>query len=194
MSEPPAAPQPTERDRENERRRQAIALRQNAEHDEAVALALAALGPGWTPWMKISLIPADHRQTGDDRPVATIYKVYRGAARTSENALFLRRMPDGRVLTSDRYEPLFGDLLEEKHPTRTVEVRGRQAPVSRYEVVWSALELYHPRSAEQLAAQRQTREQKKAERQEKRWREENPLLAFLERIQREQAEGEGQQR
>jgi hypothetical protein len=63
-------------------------------------------------------------------------------------------MPGGQVLTADRYEPLFGELLTEKHPTRTVEVRGQQVPVGTYELCWSALELYSPMSAEQLAVAR----------------------------------------
>lgn len=165
--------QPTAQDLANAATRQAIADRQNDEYAEAQRLALAALGPGWTPWMKLVLIDADHRRTGNITPVATVFKVYRGEERLTERSVFLRRMPEGQVLRADSYEPLFGELLEEKHPTKTLEVKGQQVPVGRYELCWSALEQYHPRSAESLAAAREKREEKAVERQA----EENPLFA-----------------
>ncbi len=174
--------QPTEQDRNNARVRQEIAQRQADEYGEAQRLALAVLGPGWTPWMKLSLIDSDHRHHGNTEPVATVYKVYHGTERLSENAVFLRRMPDGQVASTDSYEPLFGDLLQQKHPTRTVEIRGQRVPVNRYELCWSALELYHPKTAEELAQLRATRERRSQERQDKRWTEENPLLAWAERV------------
>src|SRR5262249_14602944 len=101
--------------------------------------------------------------------------------RLTENALFLRRRPDGHIETAANYEPLFGDLLRERHATRTVEVRGQQVPVGKYELCWSALERYEPRSAEQLAQLRATRERRRQERQDRRWADENPLLAWAER-------------
>ncbi len=57
--------------------------------------------------MKLTLIDSDHRQTGNIEPVATVYKVYRGEQRLTENSVFLRRMPDGQVLTADNYEAAF---------------------------------------------------------------------------------------
>ena len=170
--------EPTEQDRGNAALRRAVAERQNAAYGEAAALALGALGPGYTPWMRLDLIPADHRQTGDRTPVATVYKVFRGEARLTENSVFLRRMPDGSIRKAGGYEELFGDLLHEKHPTRTVEVRGERVPVGRYELVWGAQEQYHPRSAEALAKGRETRERNKAEKEERKWREDHPLLAW----------------
>lgn len=136
-------------------------------------MALEAIGPDWKPWMKLTLIDSDHRRTGNTEPIATAYKVYRGEKRLTENAVFLRRMPDGKVLHAARYEPLFGDLLHAPHPTRTLEVRGQQVPCPRYELCWSALELYEPRSAGQLAAARQKREQRAVEKEAR----ENPLFA-----------------
>jgi hypothetical protein len=153
-------PSPTPQDIENARRRQQIAARQAEEYAEAERLALAALGPGWIPWMKLSLIDSDHHRTGNTEPAATAYKLYRGESRLSQNSIYLRRLPDGRILHSPSYEPLFGDLLHEPHPTRTLDIRGKQAPCPRYHVCWSALELYEPRSAEQLAAARVKREQR----------------------------------
>jgi hypothetical protein len=171
--------QPSDTDIANAETRAAVAARQNEEYGQAVALALSALGPGYTPWMKLSLIPSDHRETGDNTPVATVFKVYRGEERLTENSVFLRRMPSGTIVKARRYEDLFGELLEEKYPTKTVEVRGERVPVGRYELVWGALETYHPRSAEELAAARARREEKAVERAA----EENPL--FSEQIRAE---------
>lgn len=171
------AERPTDLDRDNAERREEIAARQNAEYGEALALCMGALGPEWKPWMKISLIPADHRKTGDTTPVATVVKAYRGELKLTENSVFLRRMPDGSIGKADNYEALFGDLLQEKHPTMTVEVRGQHVAIGRWELVWGALETYHPRSAEQLASLRVSRERGKQERELARWLAENPLLA-----------------
>jgi hypothetical protein len=179
------APEPTAQDHENARRRQQIAARQAEEYAEAERLARQALGPGWTPWMRLALIDSDHRRTGNTAAAATVYKVCRGEERLTERSRYLRRMPDGRVLHADSYEPLFGDLLREKHPTRTVEVRGRQVPVGKYELCWSALECYEPKTAEELARLRATRERRRQERQEERWAAANPLLAWAERAGRD---------
>jgi len=168
---------PTPQDIENAHVRQQIAARQAEEYAEAERLAMMALGPGWTPWMKLSLIDSDHRRTGNTEPVATAYKVYRGKERLTANSVYLRRMPDGQVMHDDSYEPLFGELLHEKHPTRTVEVRGQQVPVGRYQLCWSALELYEPKSAEELAALRMTRERKAEERAVAQAIGANPLFA-----------------
>jgi hypothetical protein len=96
--------------------------------------------------------------------------------RLSESSVFLRRMPDGTIRKADRYETLFGELLEEKHPTRTVEVRGQQVPVGQWELCWQALELYRPQSAEALAKGRETRERNRVAREEAEHRASNPLF------------------
>jgi hypothetical protein len=166
--------------------RQAIAERQQAEYEEVQALALTALGPGWTPWMKLSLIDSDRGQGRGSPAVATAFKVYCGEARLTENSVYLRRMPDGQVLQADRYEPLFGDLLHEPHPTRRLEVKGQLVAAPRWTVCWSALERYQPRTAEQLAALRQTRQRKAAAREERKFAEENPLLYWAEQANREE--------
>ena len=173
----PAGAGPTPQDIENARLRRQIAARQCEEYQEAERLARQALGPGWTPWMKLSLIDSDHRQTGNTEPAATAFKVYRGDERLTEHSAYVRRMPDGRALHAGSYEPLFGELLREKHPTRTVEVRGRQVPVDRYELCWSALHLYEPKSAESLAALRRTRERRAEERAVAEAVRANPLFA-----------------
>src|SRR5262249_52028477 len=93
-------------------------------------------------------------------PVAVAYKVYRGDHKSTEHSVFVRRMPDGTVRHAGSYEPLFGDLLTETHPTRTLDVFGTTVPAPRYSLCWRALELYTPQSAEQRAAAREKRQQK----------------------------------
>jgi hypothetical protein len=184
-------PEPTEQDRENARRRREIAERQAEEYADAERIAREALGPGWSPWMKLSLIDSDHHRTGNTKPVATVFKVYRGEARLTENSVYLRLMPDGQVQQAPSYEPLFGELLQASHPTRTLEIRGQQVPCPRYSLCWSALERYEPLPAEKLAVLRTTRERKKAERAERRWAEAYPLLALAEKQQDTTPESEG---
>jgi hypothetical protein len=82
-------------------------------------------------------------------------------------------MPDGQIRQAQSYEPLFGELLHEPHPTRTIEVRGQQVRCPRYSLCWSALDLYEPRSAEQLATARVKREQRATEKEV----QANPLFA-----------------
>src|SRR5690349_21609905 len=101
-------PNPTSQDIQNARVRRKLADRQAEEYAKAERLATEALGPGWTPWMKLSLIDSDHHRTGTSEPVATAYKAYRGEQRLSENAVYLRRMPDGTIRQAASYEPLFG--------------------------------------------------------------------------------------
>jgi hypothetical protein len=170
-------PEPTDHDRRNAEVRQAIAERQAAEYAEALKLALGTLGPSWTPWMKLVLLDSDHRRTGDTTPAAVVYKVYRGEERLTENAVYLRRMPDGTVRKADRYEELFGELLDEPHPMRRLEVKGRLVPAPRWTLCWSALELYEPKSAEELARLRASRERGKEARADRSFAEEHPLLA-----------------
>jgi hypothetical protein len=181
------ASEPSERDRENARIRQEIASRQAEEYAAVERLALAALGPGWTPWMKLTLVDSDYHRSGKTEPVATVYKVYHGDDKRSANAVYLRRLPDGQIRQAGSYEPLFGELVHEKHPTRTLEMQGRQVPACRYSVLWSALERYQPLSAEALAAWRVSRERNRAERAEKEWAADHPLLAWAQRMQSEEA-------
>ena len=178
--------QPTDQDRKNARIRQEIAARQAQGYAEAERLALAALGPGWTPWMKLLVVDSDYHHTGNFEPVVTVYKVYQGEQRLTENAVYLRRMPDGLILQSRDYESLLGELLQEPHPTRRFTFRGQQVPYPRYSLCWSPLERYQPKTAEQLAALRASRERNKAERADNQWAADHPLLAWAEAIQREE--------
>lgn len=93
--------------------------------------------------------------------------------------MFVRRMPDGTVQAATCYEPLFGELLTAPHPTRTFENRGQTVAAPRWSLCWSALELYEPKSAEQLAAAREKREAKAVEKEAA----DSPLFADLIRAE-----------
>jgi hypothetical protein len=125
-----------------------------------------------------------------ERPAAaaTVYTVKNAAG---EQRHFT--VEGSRVVEHASHEVGFGPMLLEPHPTRTIELRGQQVLPHRYSLCWAPYELYHPRTAELLAALRATRERKKAEREEQRSREENPLLAWAEAVKARQtpAEEEG---
>jgi hypothetical protein len=183
--------QPTEQDRRNAEIRAEIAAKQNAEYAEAEMLALGKLGPGYTPWMKLVLLDSNYHRNANTEPAAVVFKVYRGEEQLTENSVYLRKMPDGQVLVADSYEPLFGNLLSENHPTRRLEIKGQMVPAPRWTLCWSALERYVPKTAVVLAALRASRERGKAEREQRKFEEENPLLAWSERQASEGMEGEG---
>jgi hypothetical protein len=54
-----------------------------------------------------------------------------------------------------------------------------RVPAPRWELGWSAIELYKPKSAESLAALRVSREQGREARADRQFAEENPLLAHV---------------
>jgi hypothetical protein len=165
-------PKPKQQDIDNAAYRAEVAAKQAAEYAEAERLALEAVGPGWKPWMKLVLLDSDYHRVPSP-PVAIVYKVYTGDKKLTENSIFVRRMPDGSVRHDTSYESLFGELLLEPHPTRTLDIKGKVVHPPRYSLCWSPLEFYLPRSAESLAAAREKREQKTIERQAK----EHPLFA-----------------
>jgi hypothetical protein len=185
MAEEHEQGEPTELDRANAANRADIAARQNAEWMEAYLLGLLHLGPGWQPWMKLTVCDSDFRNTGDRTPRATVFKLYKGELKLTENSLFVRRMDDGLVQHAKNYEELL-PMLPEAHTTKTLEIKGQNVPAPRWVVHWSALEKYTPRTAEELASLRVSRERGKAERAEAKWQEENPLLVYLERQQEEE--------
>jgi hypothetical protein len=182
-----AAP-PTARDRENARRREAIADRQAQEYRQVLAWAQAAFGVGWLPSHRHFLMTNEAeeqaRNTGE-RPqaAATVYTVKNAAG---DRRQFVVR--DGRPVEVADHREGFGDLLLEPDPVRTIEVRGEQVHPHRYALCWAPLELYEPKTAEQLAALRASRERGKAARAAKRWAEENPLLAWAEGARQEEEE------
>jgi hypothetical protein len=129
--------------------------------------------------MKLVLVESDYHKHRGRPPVTgpTVYKVYRGEEKLTENSRYLLEDASGHVRHAAGYEALFGDLLRERHPSYGFERDGVWVAYDRWTVCWSALELYAPKSAEALAALRDTRERNKEERLDARWAEENPLFA-----------------
>jgi hypothetical protein len=174
----PLPPQPTDRDRENARIRQEISDRQAAEYSQVLAWAMAAFGPGWLPSHRHFLVDRTEeervRYTAEKPNIAaTVYTVKNAAGHARHFTV------DGsKVVEHVRYEAGFGAMLLEPHPTRTIKVGGQSVHPHRYSLCWAPFELYVPKTAEQLAALRAIREERKQERAEKRWAEENPLLKW----------------
>lgn len=179
-------PQPTERDRENAILRRQIAARQAEEYDQVKGWAEAAFGPGWQPSHRHYLVEIDEEErvhyTGE-RPqaAATVYTVKNNAGEQRHFAV----SADGKAIECDSCQSGFGPMLWEPHPTRGFTHQGSFCRYHRYSLNWVPYEKYQPKSAEELAALRASRERKKAEREEKKWVTEHPLLAWAERVQRE---------
>jgi hypothetical protein len=172
-------PQPTDGDRENARIRQEIADRIEAEYMACWELAVRAFGPGWTPSCRHELIDKDeeerHRRTGEKPLIAaTVYT----AKNTKGDRRHFTVTEDGTITEHESYQAGFGDKLLEPHPARTIEVRGETVHPHRFSLTWAGYELYEPKTAEDLARLRQSREQKREERADRQWEEENPLLAW----------------
>jgi hypothetical protein len=184
-TEPLPDPQPTEQDRRNAATREAIAAVQLAEYDRVLLWALEKFGKGWLPsgrhYLLDKAVEDETRRTGE-RPAAaaTCYTV-----RNAEGHKRHFTVKDGLVTECSGYEEAFGPLLLEPHPTLRIEVKGQKVAPHRYNLCWAPIETYQPRSAEQLAAARVTRERKKAARLEKKYAEDYPLFAEIERQEKE---------
>jgi hypothetical protein len=188
--EPATSPVPTEQDRRNAAGREAISARQAEAYGRVLALAWELFGEGWLPSGRHYLLSKDEedkaRKTGERAiPAADVYTVRH--EKTGEKRHFVVR--DGKPVQVASYEDGFGPMLLEPDPVRTIEVRGQKAHPHRYSLCWAPFELYTPKTAEQLAALRVSRERRKAEREERKWQEENPLLAFAERQKAEEERG-----
>jgi hypothetical protein len=189
--------EPTLQDHANAALRQEIAARQQAEYDQVLAWAKNTFGRGWEPSGRHYLVDHDEEDRvryTDERPVvaATVFMVKNWVGRKRHFTVDA----EGKVTEYATWEQGFGDMLLEPHPTRTIEVRGQQVHPHRYSLCWAGYELYEPKTAEQLASLRVNRERGKAEREEKRWAAENPLLAWAERANQQDTpvEEEGQER
>jgi hypothetical protein len=109
-------------------------------------------------------------------PLTTVFTV-KNAAGERRHFMIVGASP----VECESMEAGFGPMLLEPHPTRTITVRDQHVHPYRYSLCWSAFERYEPRTAEQLAQLRANRERRRQERQQLRWVEENPLLAWAER-------------
>jgi hypothetical protein len=183
-------PEPTAHDRQNAAIRDAIAQKQAEEYGDCLRLATRAFGPGWLPSHRHMLISKEeeekHRRTGEPAiPAATVYTVKNAAGDKRHFAV-----EDGKVREVANYEEGFGAMLLEPHPTAGfTDQKGVFHNTHRYSLCWAGYELYHPKSAEQLAALRQSRERKKAAREEAAFREANPLFTtWAEKLAQEEAD------
>jgi hypothetical protein len=177
--------------------REEIAARQRAEYDACLELARRAFGPGWEPSHRHFLQDRDEedrcRRTRErPRAAATVYTVKNAAGEQRHFTV----SGDGKVTECESYQAGFGPMLFEPHPTRTIELGGRTVRPHRYSLCWSGYELYHPKTAEQLASLRAGRERGRAERAAKKWAEDHPLLAWAEKERQaeEGSEAQGQGR
>ena len=179
-----ASLEPTVQDTENARVRAEIATRLQAEYDQCGAWAEEAFGPGYKPSCRHFLLDKeteDHCRRTGERPIpaATVYTVRH--EQTLEKRHFVLR--DDKPVAVDSMEAGFGAMLLEPHPTIRIEVGGEMVAPHRYSLCWAGYDTYKPRSAEQLASDRQRREERKVERAA----HEQPL--FAEQIREEGVEG-----
>lgn len=177
---------PTLQDIRNAAVRQAIAERQQEEYDACLHHATHLLGPGYRPSCRYYLLDKDvedaARRTGErPTPAATVYMVRH--ERTGEKRWFV--LKDGEPVAVASMEAGFGDILFESHPTRRVEVQGESVPTHRYSLCWAPIETYKPKSAEALAALRESREHKRQQQELAKAVEDMPL--FAEQIVQERA-------
>jgi hypothetical protein len=171
---------PTEQDHENARIRQEIAERQRAEYVQVLDLALDAFGPGWFPSHRHFLVQKDAeeeaRRTGKrPKAAATVFTVKNEAGEARHFSV-----RDGKVVEHANYQEGFGSMLFEPHPTQGFYHRGEFCRIHRYSLCWAPYELYQPRTADELATLRASREKRKSEREERRWAETNPLFAWAD--------------
>jgi hypothetical protein len=183
-----SAPEPTKQDRENAAVRAEVAERFRSAYAKVAAWALGAFGPGWVPSHRHELVEKSAeeyaRRTGERAaPSAVVYTVKNGDGRQRHFVV-----EDGHVREVASYEEGFGEQLLEPD-TRTIEVRGQQVHPHKYSLCWADYPLYEPKSAEELAALRLSRERGKVAREEVKFQRENPLLAWAEREQRHKGEG-----
>jgi hypothetical protein len=152
--------EPTPQDIENAERRAGIAAKFRAEYALAEALAISVFGPGWKPTGRYYLVEKDEedrcRHTGEKpKPAATVISVENGKG---EKRYF---RADGTPRACASKEDGFGEMMLEKHPTKTFTVKGVEYPIHRYSLCWGWFEpSYRPASAEKLADMRAKREEK----------------------------------
>jgi len=172
-------PEPTAYDHEIAKIRQDIAAKQGADWVECFKWALGWIGPGFVPSHRHMLIEKAEeerarREGGRARAAATVYTVKH--EKTGDRRHFT--VVDGKVIQHESYEAGFGAMLLEPDLTRTIEVRGQNVHPHRFSLRFAPYELYRPKSPEQLAALRVSRERGKVERAAKKFAEDYPLLAF----------------
>ncbi len=169
--------EPTAQDVANAARRQEIATRQAEEYGRVLAWAMGKFGRGWTPSGRYYLVDKDDedqaRKTGErPKAAATCFIV--------KNCVGRKRyftVDDAGIVTEHPgYKEAFGDMLLDSHPTQRIEVKGQMVAPHRYSLCWAAIELYNPKSVEELQSLRVSRERGKVEREKKAFAADFPLL------------------
>ena len=188
----PSTPEPTEQDRENAHVRAEIAERQAEAYRQVLAWALGAFGAGWRPSHRHFLVTKEEeervRYTGEPPTAsATVYTVRH--EETGQARHFT--VEDGRVVEYPSMEAAFGPMLHEPHPTHGFEHAGKWCRIHRHSLCWAPFDLYEPMTADQLAALRVGRERKRAEREDRKWAEREPLWAPLAERDRREREARG---
>ena len=153
---------PTQQDKDNAARRADIAAQFQREHDEAIDLAESVFGPGWQPCGRHFLVDKQEedraRKAGDKmHAAATVYSAQKDGVKRHFTAT------NGITTECMTVEEGFGGMYDEKHPTKGIELQGQWIAYPRYSLFWAGYETYSPRTAEQLAAAREKREQKAVE-------------------------------
>jgi len=118
---------------------------------------------------------AGRRDGGKIRAAATVFTVKNAAGEKRHFTV----AEDGQVVECANYEAGFGELLLRPHETRRFEHQGKWHRTHKFSLCWAGYELYEPKSAEDLAALRATRERKKEERADKKFAEDNPLFTWM---------------
>jgi hypothetical protein len=155
--------EPTDLDRENAARRQAISNRFRSQYEEARILAEQVLGPGFRPIGYHYLVEKDaedeaRRTNTKPVPSATVI--------TAAKDRVKRHFRVETMTECATPEAGFGDMLMEPHATKGFEHRGQWCRLHRYSLCYGWFEPdYRQKSAEALAAAREKREQKAVEKE-----------------------------
>jgi hypothetical protein len=177
--ERPPIPTITAGDLENQRIRDEIAARQAEAYHLVLAWPHKAFGDGWLPSCRHELVDkteeeACRRTEARHRAAFTVYTVRKGDERRHFTV-----GEDGAIVEHASSEEGFGEHLLEPHPTQRIEVRGQLVAPHHYSLLWAGYELYEPRSAEDLAVLRASRDRLKKERELEKWKRDHPLLAHM---------------
>ena len=185
--------EPTHQDRENARRRQAIADNFRDQFEQALTLAEQVLGLGWEPTGYHYLVEKDAEDAArrtNTKPVPSATVI------SCRNAAGVKRHFRVETMTEcDTPEAGFGDMLMEPHPTKGFEHRGQWCRIHRYSLCWGWFEPdYRPQSAEQLAAARAKREEKAEAKWQAEVEEQASGSLFPEWVREQAAEERNQQK
>ncbi len=166
---------PTPQDLDNSETRRRIAEEFQNRYNQVLRWAMGKFGPGWLPSHRHELIEKEEedrcRHTGErPKPAYTVYTVKNSIGRQRHFTVDA----EGRVHECASYEEGFGSMLLEPHSTRGfTDKAGVFHHTHRYSLCWADFPLYEPKSADELVAMRERRQEKAVEKEA----EANPLFA-----------------